>query len=171
MHSIRWVFSLGLLASAAFQPAVAEGFDREQILEQMKASRPLDLVVIDQRDGAQQYTLGIFAVEGDSVDPEMRRFKLWHESSDNLLIPTESVNCGLEQPLRVTRDTSAVYVRKLNPGGSMNASTREDHLVWWAACHPELAGQDPAGLADKARELGYSTELIESQEVLRLPAP
>ena len=171
MHSIRWVFSLGLLASAAFLSAVAEGFDREEILEQMKASRPVDLVVLDQGEGAEAYTLGIFAVSGDPADPEIRRFKLWQESADNLVIPSESVNCSREEPLRVTRDTEAIYVRKLNPGGARLASTREDHLVWWAACHPDSAGQDPAGLSVKARELGYSTELIESQEVLRLPAP
>ena len=171
MQSIRWIFGLALVMSAAFQPAVAEALKREQLLEQMKAMRPVDLVVLDQRDGADEYTLGIFAVSGDPADPELRRFKLWQEYADNLVIPTESVNCSREEPLRVTRDTEAIYVRKLNPGGSLRASTREDHLVWWAACHPELAGQDPAGLADKARELGYSTELIESQEVLRLPAP
>ena len=171
MHSIRLVFSLGLLASAAFQPAVAEDVNREQLLEQMKAMRPVDLVVLDQIDEPQEYMLGIFAVRGDASDPEIRRFKLWQESADNLVIPTESVNCSRDEPLRVTRDTEAIYVRKLNPGGTRRASTREDHLVWWAACHPEFAGQDPVGLSDKARELGYSTELIESQEVLRLPAP
>ena len=171
MYSIRWIFSVGLMASAAFQPALAEAINREQLLEQMKAMRPVDLVVLDQSEGAEEYTLGIFAVSGDPSDPETRRFKLWQEYADNLVIPSESVNCSREEPLRVTRDTESIYVRKLNPGGAMRASTREDHLVWWAACHSDLAGQDPAGLADKARELGYSTELIESQEVLRLPAP
>ena len=171
MRAVRWVSSLGMIVLAAFQPAFAEGVNREQLLEQMKAMRPVDLVVLDQIDGAKQYTLGIFAVRGDAADPEMRRFKLWQEYADNLVIPTESVNCSREQPLRVTRDTEAIYVRKLNPGGPMRATTREDHLVWWAACHPELAGQDPAGLTEKALELGYSTQLIESQEVLRLPAP
>lgn len=117
MHSIRWLFSLGLVASAAVQPAVAEPVNREQVLEQMKAMRPIDLVVLDQGEGAEEYTLGIFAVSGDPVDPEMRRFKLWQESADNLVIPTESVNCSREEPLRVTRDTEAIYVRKLNPGG------------------------------------------------------
>ena len=171
MRAVRWFSSLGMIVLAVSQPAFAEGVNREQLLEQMKAMRPVDLVVLDQIDGAKQYTLGIFAVRGDAADPEMRRFKLWQEYADNLVIPTESVNCGRDQPLRVTRDTEAIYVRKLNPGGPMRATTREDHLVWWAACHPELAGQDPAGLTEKALELGYSTQLIESQEVLRLPAP
>lgn len=171
MRAVRWISSLGLIATAASQPAFTEALDREQVLEQMKAMRPVDLVVLDQRDGPNEYTLGIFAVSGNAVDPEMRSFKLWQEYADNLVIPTESVNCSREEPLRVTRDTGAIYVRKLNPGGGMSASTREDHLVWWAACHPELAGQDPAGLTEQARELGYSTQLIESQEILRLPAP
>jgi len=43
--------------------------------------------------------------------------------------------------------------------------------VWWAACHPTLAGKEPETLGEQARELGYSTQLIESEEVLRLPAP
>ena len=171
MQSIRWIFGLGLVMSAACQPALAEALNREQLLEQMKAMRPVDLVVLDQIDSPQEYTLGIFAVSGDAVDPQIRRFKLWQEYADNLVIPTETVNCSREEPLRVTRDTEAIYVRKLNPGGPMHASTREDHLVWWGACHPDFAGQDPASLSEKARELGYSTQLIESQEVLRLPAP
>ena len=76
MHSIRWLFSLGLVASAAIQPAVSEAMNREQLLEQMKAMRPIDLVVLDQGEGAEEYTLGIFAVSGDPVDPELRKFKL-----------------------------------------------------------------------------------------------
>ena len=171
MRAVRWFSSLGLIAAAAVQSAGAEGVDREALLEQMKAMRPVDLVVLDQRDGAQQYTLGIFAIIGDPADPELRRFKLWQETADNLVIPSESVNCSREEPLRMTRDTGSIYIRRLNPGGAMNGSTREDHLVWWAACHPDVAGQDPAGLGETARALGYSTQLIESEEVLRLPAP
>ena len=62
MRAVRWISSLGLIAAAAFQPAFAEGMDREQLLEQMKAMRPVDLVVLDQTDSPQEYTLGIFAV-------------------------------------------------------------------------------------------------------------
>ena len=57
MRAVRWFSSLGLIAAAAVQSAGAEGVDREALLEQMKAMRPVDLVVLDQRDGAQQYTL------------------------------------------------------------------------------------------------------------------
>ena len=169
MHAIHWISSLSLLMASAAVHAVP--VDRESLLEQMKAMRPVDLVVLDQRDGADAYTLGIFAINSDPADPELRRFKLWQEYADDLVVPSESVSCSREEPLRMTRDNDAIYIRKLNPGGPLRLSTREDHLVWWAACHPNLAGKEPESLGEQARELGYSTQLIESEEVLRLPAP
>ena len=169
MRAVHWISSLSLLMVSAAVQAVP--VDRESLLEQMKAMRPVDLVVLDQRDGADAYTLGIFAINQDPADPELRRFKLWQEYADDLVVPSESVSCSREEPLRMTRDNNAIYIRKLNPGGPLRLSTREDHLVWWAACHPTLAGKEPESLGEQARELGYSTQLIESQEVLRLPAP
>ncbi|QNI74727.1 hypothetical protein [Synechococcus sp. NOUM97013] len=169
MRAIHWISSLSLLMASGVVHAVP--VDRESLLEQMKAMRPVDLVVLDQRDGADAYTLGIFAINRDPADPELRRFKLWQEYADDLVVPSESVSCSREEPLRMTRDNDAIYIRKLNPGGPLRLSTREDHLVWWAACHPTLAGKEPETLGEQARELGYSTQLIESEEVLRLPAP
>ena len=169
MRAIHWISSLSLLMASAAVHAVP--VDRESLLEQMKAMRPVDLVVLDQRDGADAYTLGIFAINSDPADPELRRFKLWQEYADDLVVPSESVSCSREEPLWMTRDNDAIYIRKLNPGGPLRLSTREDHLVWWAACHPTLAGKEPESLGEQARELGYSTQLIESEEVLRLPAP
>ena len=169
MRAVHWISSLSLLMVSAAVQAVP--VDRESLLEQMKAMRPVDLVVLDQRDGADAYTLGIFAINKDPADPELRRFKLWQEYADDLVVPSESVSCSREEPLRMTRDNNAIYIRKLNPGGPLRLSTREDHLVWWAACHPTLAGKEPESLGEQARDLGYSTQLIESEEVLRLPAP
>ena len=169
MRAVHWMSSLSLVMVSAAVQAVP--VDRESLLDQMKAMRPVDLVVLDQRDGADAYTLGIFAVKKDPADPELRRFQLWQEYADDLVVPSESVSCSREEPLRMTRDNNAIYIRKLNPGGPLRLSTREDHLVWWAACHPTLAGKEPESLGEQARELGYSTQLIESQEVLRLPAP
>ena len=169
MRAVHWISSLSLVMVSAAVQAVP--VDRESLLEQMKAMRPVDLVVLDQRDGADAYTLGIFAINSDPADPELRRFKLWQEYADDLVVPSESVSCSREEPLRMTRDNDAIYIRKLNPGGPLRLSTREDHLVWWAACHPTLAGKEPESLGEQARELGYSTQLIESEEVLRLPAP
>ena len=169
MRALCLISSLGLLAVSAVHPVMAEGLSRDEILEQMRSMRPPDLVVLDRRDVGGEYTLGIFAVKRDPTNPDLRKFKLWQEYPDNLVIPSESVDCSAEEPVRVTRDQDAIYIRRLNPGGPVRATAREDHLVWWAACHPDLAGQDPRALTDKAKELGYSTLLIESQEVLRLP--
>ena len=169
MRALCLISSLGVLAVSAVHPVMAEGLSRDEILEQMRSMRPPDLVVLDRRDVGGDYTLGIFAVKRDPANPDLRKFKLWQEYPDNLVIPSESVDCSAEEPVRVTRDQDAIYIRRLNPGGPVRATAREDHLVWWAACHPDLAGQDPRALTDKARELGYSTLLIESQEVLRLP--
>ena len=169
MRALFLISSLGLLAVSAVHPVMAEGLSRDEILEQMRSMRPPDLVVLDRRDVGGEYTLGIFAVKRDPTNPDLRKFKLWQEYPDNLVIPSESVDCSAEEPVRVTRDQDAIYIRRLNPGGPVRATAREDHLVWWAACHPDLAGQDPRALTDKAKELGYSTLLIESQEVLRLP--
>ena len=49
---------------------------------------------------------------------------------------------------------------------AINDANIEDHYVWWAVCFPELAGEDPLTLKSKARGLGYSTYLVESQKVL-----
>jgi hypothetical protein len=40
------------------------------------------------------------------------------------------------------------------------------HLVWWAVCHPEQAGREPAELTGVARQLGYSGSLRESVQIL-----
>ena len=96
---------------------MAEGISRDEILEQMKSMRPLDLVVLGTRDVGDEYTLGIFAIKSDSANPALRKFKLWQEYPDNLVIPSESVDCSAEEPVRVTRDQDAIYIRKLNPGG------------------------------------------------------
>lgn len=160
----------GFLAICGIQPGVAETSLRQKVLEQMRASRPSDLVVLEQREVGGSYTLGIFAIETDPVDPDLRRYKLWKESPDNLIIPTESVNCSPSEPMRVTRDETAIYLNRLNPGGPLTSANREHHLVWWAACQPGIAVDDPSLLNEKAKELGFSTLQVESQEILRLPS-
>ena len=149
-------------------PAVA--IDRYELLEQMKKMRPAGIQVLETRPAAGgTYTLGIYSISKDPTDPDLRRYKLWREFPDNLVVPTESVSCSKDAPTRVTRDQEAIYVWRLNPGGVVTEANRENHLVWWAACVPEQAGVDPATLTTKARELGYSTMLVEAMEILKLP--
>tara|TARA_B100001142_G_scaffold200912_1_gene199463 strand:- start:224 stop:445 length:222 start_codon:yes stop_codon:yes gene_type:complete len=71
--------------------------------------------------------------------------------------------------MRVTRDQTAIYLNRLNPGGSITSANREHHLVWWAACEPKHAREDPSLLTEKAKALGFSTLQKESQEILQLP--
>ena len=170
MRAAYWITSLSLLAISVVQPGLAEKSFRQKVLEQMRASRPADLVVLETRELGGTSTLGIFAIQVDSADPALRHYKLWRESPENLIIPTESLSCSRTEPMRVTRDQTAIYLNRLNPGGLITSANREHHLVWWAACEPDHAGKDPSALTEKAKELGFSTLQVESQEILQLPS-
>ena len=170
MQAAQRFLSLILAAAGAWMAPQAAAFDREELLEQMKRMRPAGIKVLETRPVAGgTYTLGIYAIAKDPADPELRRYKLWREYPDNLVVPTESVHCSKDAPTRVTRDKEAIYVWRLNPGGVITDANRENHLVWWAACVPAQAGIDPATLTTEARKLGYSIVLIEAMEVLKLP--
>ncbi len=145
----------------------AKPIDRKDLMEEMRLLRPSDLVVLLKEPGFDgESLLGIYAIKADKYDSDLRRFKLWEEKPNDLNIYTESVRCAINDPLRVKRTTSAIYVRRLNPGGEINRTNMEDHLVWWAACVPDVAGINPQKLRNKAISLGFSTEMIESQEIL-----
>ena len=144
-------------------------FDRQQVLEQMRRTRPADLKVLIERPApVGTLSIGIYAIKPASSNPDTRSYQLWEESASDLNVYVESVNCSTTKPVRVKRTPLAVYVRTLNPGGSITDVNREDHLVWWAACVPEVAGTDPATLHQKALDLGFSTLIPEQQE--QLPA-
>ena len=154
---------LGLGGLIWAQPV--SGFDREQVLEQMRQSRPADLKVLIERPApVGTMSIGIYGVTPAPSDPDTRSYQLWEESASDLNVYVESVNCSTAKPVRVKRMPLAVYVRTLNPGGPITDVNREDHLVWWAACVPEVAGTDPATLRQKALDLGYSTLIPEQQE-------
>ena len=170
MQAAQRFLSLILAAAGAWMAPQAAAFDREELLEQMKRMRPAGIKVLETRPAAGgTYTLGIYSITKDPTDPDLRRYKLWREYPDNLVVPTESVHCSKDAPTRVTRDKEAIYVWRLNPGGVITDANRENHLVWWAACVPAQAGIDPATLTTEARKLGYSNVLIEAMEVLKLP--
>lgn len=148
----------------------SEAIERKDVIERMKKLRPSDLVILIRKpDLGGEYVLGMYSVEKDELDPDLRRFKLWQESFDDLNIYSETVRCSPDEPIRVKRDATSIYVRRLNPGGEVTKVNQEDHLVWWAACEPGLAGADPTTLRQAALARGYTTGLVEYQEVLRAP--
>ncbi len=161
-----------MLGLVAFWVKPLDASARKTAIEKIRNLRPPNLVVLIKKSQPHlggEYLLGMYAFEIDQADQNLRRFKLWQEWPFDLKVHTEFVRCNLESPIRVKRDSVAIYVRRLNPGGVITPFNREDHLVWWAACSPEMAGIDPAELTQKALSLGYSTKLVENQEVLNLP--
>ena len=156
-----------LIASSLLRPDWAWSIDRKDVLEQMKKSRPQDLIVlIEEPDAGGNRIVGLYGLTKEAGNATLRRFSIWEESPADINIYKETANCSPTDPLRVKRTESAVFVRTINPGGPINDLNREDHLVWWAACVPELAGTDPATLREKALSLGYSTLVPERQEKL-----
>ena len=148
----------------------SKAIERKDVIERMKKLRPADLVILIRKpDLGGEYLFGMYSVEQDEEDPDLRRFKLWQESFDDLNIYSETVRCSPDEPIRVKRDATSIYVRRINPGGTVTKVNQEDHLVWWAACVPGLAGVDPATLKKAALVRGYSTGLVEYQEVLYAP--
>ena len=97
-------------------------------------------------------------------DPNTRSYSFWEELALDLNVYLESVKYSITIHMRVKRRPCVVCVRSLNPGGPITEFKREDHLVWWAACLPEVAGTDPATLRQKALDLGFSTLIPEQQE-------
>jgi len=96
---------------------------------------------------------------------------VWEETRDRVTIATDRIGCSPAAPMRITGSGSQLLVRALNPGGLIHPANRADHLIWWAVCHPSLAGRDPAGFGAEARRLGYSGQLQETQEVIKAPRP
>ena len=168
----RLGLGLGLGLALLLAPLAVEAISRKEVLEQMKESRPKDLqVLMEEPDAGGPRIIGIYVIKSGGGGGTLRSYSLWEESPSDLNVYVESVDCGVDNPLRVKRTLSAVFVRHLNPGGPILEGNREDHLVWWAACVPEVAGTDPATLREKALELGFSTLLSERQEQLPALAP
>ena len=161
-----------LILLGGFSFESLDAMDRKEVREKMKQSRPSDLVILLRKpDLGGEYILGMYSLQKDQLHSHLRRFKLWEESPFDLNVYSEAVSCKSEEPIRIKRQRTEVYVRRLNPGGLVNRVNREDHLVWWAACMPDFAGVDPSTLTNQALKLGYSTILIESQEILKRVSP
>ncbi len=131
------------------------------------AARPPGLVLLEQRGTmAGPEVIGVFSMSRDPSDPAVRQIKVWLEKPNDLRVRTETLRCSPSAPMRITSNGRQFILRELNPGGIITPANRLDHQIWWAACFPEHAGQDPAGLAAVARQLGFSGLRQERQEVL-----
>ncbi len=131
------------------------------------AQRPPGLVVLVEKTTSQgPYTFGLFHPRPDPVQPSLWSVQIWQEVSDRVTVSSERIQCDPRTAMRVLRQGSSLELRYLNPGGAITPANRLDHTLWWAVCHPALAGRDPAGLAAEARKLGYSGQLVERLEIV-----
>ena len=154
---------LALVGGLALLPAGADQGDMVNPID----ARPPGLVVLWERPGrGGQEAVGVFAVSKDANDPEVRQIKVWLELPNNLRVRQETIRCSPSQPMRMSSNGREFILSELNPGGPITSANRLNHQIWWAACYPEQAGKDPAGLAALARKLGYSGHLVERDQVL-----
>jgi hypothetical protein len=130
-------------------------------------NRPAGLALLLEREiaGGKQ-ALGVYAITADPVQADVKRIKVWEELPNDVKVRSETIQCSRSAPLRVTNDGRNLILRELNPGGVVSAANRIDHLVWWATCFPEQAGKDPNSLRDLARQLGYSGNRVEREQVV-----
>jgi hypothetical protein len=132
--------------------------------------RPADLVILERLfsiNGEKQ--IGVYGAKPDPQRSGLWSVQVWEQTDDRVVIATDRIGCSPTAPMRITGAGGQLLVRELNPGGAIHLANRLDHLIWWAVCHPQLAGRDPAALAAEARRLGYSGALQERQQVLRAP--
>ncbi|MCP9847369.1 hypothetical protein KBY86_10800 [Synechococcus sp. Lug-A] len=130
-------------------------------------NRPPGMALLVERvvPGGVQ-ALGVYAVTADPARPGLLRIKVWEELPNDVKVRSETIGCSVTAPMRVTNDGRQLILRQLNPGGVITSVNRRDHLVWWASCHPQHAGQDPDGLRAVALQLGYSGNLQEREQLL-----
>jgi len=135
--------------------------------EDARKPRPPGLVVLQEKvsmEGTQ--VIGVFAATADPSVPGLWSVRVWDERRDQVFVATDKVRCSPDAPMRITGQGGQVFMRELNPGGPITGANRLDHLIWWAVCHPEQAGKDPAGLSAVARSLGYPGTLPEREQIL-----
>jgi hypothetical protein len=112
------------------------------------------------------FLIGVHDAKPDPRDAAARTIVVWVESPTGVQLAIDTLRCSPEAPMRLTRKGSGLLIKELNPGGVISEANRLDHQIWWAACFPEQAGQDPVTLQALARKLGYSGLLREQQQVV-----
>jgi hypothetical protein len=129
--------------------------------------RPGDLLLLREWSTMEGgFAIGVHDAKPDPRDPLARTIVVWVESPTGVQLAVDTLRCSPEAPLRLTRKGNSLLIKELNPGGAISEANRLDHQIWWAACHPQQAGKDPASLQAAARQLGYSGQLREQQQVL-----
>jgi hypothetical protein len=152
--------ALAALLAAALGPAPLRADDGGP-------ERPPGLIVLEERPSQKGLrVLGLHSPKPDPTSPGLVRVSLWVQQGTNASVRIDTVRCSTTAPMRLTSEGERWLLRELNPGGAITTANRVDHLVWWAVCHPELAGRDPATLQGVARQLGYSGTLRETEQLL-----
>jgi hypothetical protein len=129
--------------------------------------RPAGLVLLRQWQTMEGgHAIGVYDAKPDPNDASARTIVVWLEEPNGVKLAVDTLRCSPAAPMRLTRQGRALLIKELNPGGAVSEANRLDHQIWWAACFPEQAGKDPAQLAGLARQLGYSGQLREQQQVL-----
>ena len=99
----RLGLGLGLGLTLLLAPLVAEAISRQEVLEQMKKSRPKDLqVLMEEPDAGGPRIIGIYGIKPGGGDGTLRSYSLWEESPSDLNVYVESVDCGVDNPLPVS---------------------------------------------------------------------
>jgi len=164
--------ALGILALMPLAPAATAQTslgapDPTNPFRRAEEQRPAGLVLLREwqtMDGL--HAIGVYDAKVAANDASARTIVVWLEEPGGVKLAVETLRCSPEAPMRLTRRGRDLLIRELNPGGAITDANRLDHQIWWAACVPEQAGKDPAGLATLARQLGYSGRLREQEQVV-----
>ncbi len=156
-----------LLGSAALGLAARAQEVRDGVFFKPSEQRPADLVVLREWGTIEGgHLIGVHGAKPDPNDATARTIVVWVESPTGVELAVDNLRCSSSAPMRLTKRGTALLIKELNPGGQVTDANRLDHKIWWAACFPEQAGKDPATLQALARQLGYSGQLIEQQQVV-----
>ena len=163
-----WFALQPLLALATVTPVLAQGMVFETKQQDPSRYRPPGLQIVSRRQVPYgEEVIGVYAVRDADDIAEGKRYKVWHETGQDLKVRNETVRCDSESPMRITSTGTQLLMQELNPGGAVGDHNRTAHLIWWAVCLPDFAGQDPNTLQQEARQRGYSGLLMERDH--RLP--
>ena len=155
------------LPPALAQPAGADGPEAGNPFRRPQDQRPAGLVLLREWQTMNGlHAIGVYDPKPDPRDASARTIVVWLEEPTGVKLAVETLRCSPAAPMRLMRRGADLVIRELNPGGLVGPANKLDHQIWWAACFPEQGGKDPATLGALARQLGYSGQLREQQQVV-----